>query len=449
LHIPIERAWLDGIDTKQWVFCSEAASRILKNVASKSRVLLAGSFGALILLIAAMGLASLVVFERLRERESALRTRFAERIALLDQIRSGVYQSGGLARDYLSVHANPDGPKIMAQLATLETETKQAAVRYTDSANAAKLRAELSVYWKTLNLMADVGTYRPRSYALDAYFSRQLAQRREATTRVTGEIEAALIDERRVVESAQAGLFRRFQLILGLNVGFVVVLAAVLSAAALRRLVRLETETRALAAQVLRVQEEERRSIARELHDEVGQALSRLLLDVGNLSGPPAPDEFQTRLTGMRKQAEQTLESVRRIALALRPSMLDDLGLVAALEWQAREIGTRTGLHVMVEAEESAGELPDAHRTCIYRIAQEALENCARHSGANRVTIGLQRLPRSVSLEVRDDGAGFQTARSRGLGLLGMAERVQQFGGRLHIDSEPGHGTRVTAELPV
>src|SRR5262249_13696985 len=129
--------------------------------------------------------------------------------------------------------------------------------------------------------------------------------------------------------------------------------------------------------------------------------------------------------------------------------MLDDLGLVAALEWQAREIGHRTGLNVRVDAEESAGELPDAHRTCIYRIAQEALENCARHSRANRVTVGLQRSDRTVSLQVRDDGAGFHTARSRGLGLLGMEERAGQLGGRLLVDSEPGHGTIVTAELPV
>src|SRR5206468_6219884 len=135
--------------------------------------------------------------------------------------------------------------------------------------------------------------------------------------------------------------------------------------------------------------------------------------------------------------------------LALRPSMLDDLGLVAALEWQAREIGHRTGLDVQVEAEESAGELPDEHRTCIYRIAQEALENCARHARANRVTIGLQRVARTVCLQVRDDGAGFQTARSRGLGLLGMEERVEHLGGRLLVSSEPGHGTTVTAELPV
>jgi len=199
----------------------------------------------------------------------------------------------------------------------------------------------------------------------------------------------------------------------------------------------------------VRVQEEERRRFARELHDEVGQGLSRLLLDIGSLCRPAGPAEPEAGLADLRTQAERTLEAARRIALALRPSMLDDLGLVAALEWQAREVGNRTGLHVKVEAEESAGDLPDAHRTCIYRIAQEALENCVRHARARRVTVGLQRVSSSVSLQVRDDGGGFQTARSRGLGLLGMKERVEQLGGRLLVSSEPGRGTCITAELPV
>src|SRR2546427_3644928 len=100
----------------------------------------------------------------------------------------------------------------------------------------------------------------------------------------------------------------------------------------------------------------------------------------------------------MRKQAEHTLEAARRIALSLRPSMLDDLGLVAALEWQAREVGNRTGLAIEVCAQESAGELPDAHRTCIFRVAQEALRNCARHSGATRVRVAVEWAVRGVTL---------------------------------------------------
>jgi signal transduction histidine kinase len=129
--------------------------------------------------------------------------------------------------------------------------------------------------------------------------------------------------------------------------------------------------------------------------------------------------------------------------------MLDDLGLVPALEWQAREVGRRSGLDVQVQAEDSAGELPEAHLTCIYRVAQEALQNCVRHAAAHHVRIALQRFAETVMLHVEDDGKGFLTGRARGLGLLGMEERVVQLGGRFRVQSEPGRGTTVTAELPL
>jgi signal transduction histidine kinase len=128
--------------------------------------------------------------------------------------------------------------------------------------------------------------------------------------------------------------------------------------------------------------------------------------------------------------------------------MLDDLGLVAALEWQARELGNRTGLAIEVCAEEAAGELPEAHRTCIFRVAQEALRNCARHSGATRVRVALEKA-RGITLAIEDNGKGFRAGRTRGLGLLGMEERVTQLGGRFRLRSEPGRGTTVLAELPL
>jgi signal transduction histidine kinase len=380
-------------------------------VESKSRILLAWSFGALILLAAATGAASLAAFEKIRAGEASLRARFADRAALLERVRRGV-----------SLAAAP----------ALEADSQRAAAEYGESG----LRAELDLYWKTVHLMMDVTASRPRTAGLDSYFTRQLALRRESAERVAGEIEAALVRERERAEAAHAAMYRRFRWGFGGIVALAVILGAAVSFAAIRRLMRLEREARALAAQAGRAQEEERKRIARELHDEVGQSLSRLLLDAGNL---PA----------IREQAEGTLEAVRRIALALRPSMLDDLGLVAALEWQAREVGKRSGLDVQVDAEESAGEVPEHHATCIYRVAREALENCARHAAANRVTIGLQRVNGTVSLEVRDDGRGFHAARTRGMGLVGMEERVAQLGGRLVVKSAPGHGTTVTVEIPL
>jgi signal transduction histidine kinase len=218
---------------------------------------------------------------------------------------------------------------------------------------------------------------------------------------------------------------------------------------AARRLLHLENQARALSAQLVQVQEQERRAIARELHDGIAQTLSTLLLDVGKAGRLEDNAEIKARLLAIGGQADGIVDAVRSLALSLRPSMLDDLGLVPALEWQAREVGRRSGLDVQVRAEESAGELPETHRTCIYRIAQEALQNCVRHAGAKHVRVGLERGRHAVVLRVEDDGRGFRPTRVRGLGLLGMEERTAQLGGRLVVRSEPGRGTTLAAEIPL
>src|SRR5205823_5928028 len=155
----------------------------------------------------------------------------------------------------------------------------------------------------------------------------------------------------------------------------VLAIAAVLAVVTVRRVDGLEARTRTLTAQLVAAQEQERRSIARELHDEVGQSLNTALLEAGTAR--------------LRVRLEEAVAGVRRIALSLRPSMLDDLGLVAALEWQARETANRSGINIDVQADESAAALPEAYRTCIFRVAQEALQNCARHSGTKQVRVAL------------------------------------------------------------
>jgi signal transduction histidine kinase len=140
---------------------------------------------------------------------------------------------------------------------------------------------------------------------------------------------------------------------------------------------------------------------------------------------------------------------IRNMTLLLRPSMLDDFGLVPALEWHAREISKRTGLRVHVTAEESAGELPDQLKTCIYRVVQEALHNCMRHAQARNVNVLVEQQAHRIVLSVEDDGHGFDAGRVRGLGLVGMEERVKHLGGAFEVRSQPGSGTRVSVELPL
>jgi signal transduction histidine kinase len=129
--------------------------------------------------------------------------------------------------------------------------------------------------------------------------------------------------------------------------------------------------------------------------------------------------------------------------------MLDDLGLIPALEWQAREVSRRSGIKVKVAAERVPDSLSDAVRTCVYRVVQETLQNVSRHSGARSATVTVRQTDGSLELTVEDDGRGFDPVRTRGLGLLGMEERVKQLGGRLEIQSQRGKGTVLRVTLPI
>ncbi len=205
-----------------------------------------------------------------------------------------------------------------------------------------------------------------------------------------------------------------------------------------------------LSAKLVDAQETERRTISRELHDQVGQTLNAVLVEAANLAQriPPGDALSLRYLDNIRKFADSSVNSIRDIALLLRPSMLDDLGLIPALEWQGREVSRRSGIKVTVIAENVTGELPDEVRTCVYRLVQEALQNVSRHSGANGAVVTVRQQGGSLFLSVEDDGRGFDPGKTRGLGLLGMEERVRQLGGRLDVRSVAGHGTALRVELP-
>src|SRR5262249_16750133 len=189
----------------------------------------------------------------------------------------------------------------------------------------------------------------------------------------------------------------------------------VLAAFTIRRTLALEEEMKELSARIVSAQEEERRTISRELHDEVGQSLSALLMEAGNAAATVPDDSAEVRrhVESIKKLAEASVQVIRNMTLLLRPSMLDDFGLVPALEWQAREVSKRTGLRVHVAAEESAPELPDELRTCVYRVVQEALHNCARHAQARSVKVVVRQERSKIVLSVEDDGRGFDAQRVR------------------------------------
>jgi signal transduction histidine kinase len=137
------------------------------------------------------------------------------------------------------------------------------------------------------------------------------------------------------------------------------------------------------------------------------------------------------------------------MALLLRPSMLDDLGLVPALQWQAREVSKRTGMRVDIAAQNVSDHVSEEHKTCIYRVVQEALNNCSKHAGAHMVRVTVREEKARLLLAIQDDGRGFESQIERGLGILGMEERVTHLHGSFHVDSKPGEGTLLSIELPL
>jgi two-component system sensor histidine kinase UhpB len=214
----------------------------------------------------------------------------------------------------------------------------------------------------------------------------------------------------------------------------------------LRMLRRLEAERRRAGSAALRAQEEERARVARDLHDEVNQSLTGLLLRLEAVR-EAAPPELEPELAETRALANQAMQELLALARQLRPTALDDLGLVAAIGGQVEQL-ERSGLAAELRVEGDISELDDDLQLVVYRVAQEALTNAGRHSGAARVEVALRREGDAVELSVADDGSGFAFEQSeRGLGIGGMRERALLVGGELTIESRPGQGTTVRLRI--
>lgn len=213
-----------------------------------------------------------------------------------------------------------------------------------------------------------------------------------------------------------------------------------------------EVRLRHLSQQLVSSQEQERKALSRELHDEIGQLLTALRMELGNLERAHVARgaEGDPHLDQAKKLAESTLRSTRDIAMGLRPAMLDVLGLGPALEWQAREYSRRYNTPIHLEVDGDLRDVPDPHRTYLYRIVQEGLTNCARHAHARNIHVKLEDSSASLAVVVEDDGVGFDQdgGVSYGLGLLGITERVRELCGKVSIQSAPGKGTRISVVLP-
>jgi signal transduction histidine kinase len=212
-----------------------------------------------------------------------------------------------------------------------------------------------------------------------------------------------------------------------------------------------------LSARILRAQEDERRRISLELHDSVGQslgALKYLLERFVALSEKPAPGDAERALDAAISQLQRAIRDTRSVAMSLRPSLLDDMGAASAIRWLCRWFKeTYVDIHMMQECDIDDASVPQHIAAPMFRIAQEALTNIAKHSCARNALVSLRRSNNTVAIEVRDDGVGFDTDRadssSQRLGIVGMRERAALSGGRFYLTSEPDIGTQIMAEWEV
>ena len=212
-------------------------------------------------------------------------------------------------------------------------------------------------------------------------------------------------------------------------------------------LARVEAERRRSGRLVLRAQEEERRRLARDLHDEVNQALTAILLRL-EAASHAAPPELSDELGELKRLVNQAMEELLQLARQLRPTALDDHGLLPALATHVRRFAAQTGIQADFETRGEPDLSPD-HEIAVYRVVQEALANVARHSEASRVKLELDTTGQDLELRVSDDGRGFDSGgRRRGLGLSGMTERARLIGGELSVASEPGSGTQLVMKVP-
>jgi signal transduction histidine kinase len=215
-------------------------------------------------------------------------------------------------------------------------------------------------------------------------------------------------------------------------------------------------ELQHLSAKLLNAQEEERRTIARELHDEVGQALLAIKVELAVAHRTPGVENaaVQAALDDARAIADGVLHTVRDLSHLLHPAMLDDLGLAAATAWYLKGFTKRHGLRTELLQDGMEDRLAQEIESAAYRVIQEALTNVAKHAQAHSCRVYLQRLTNTLLVTIEDDGVGFDPAatqsseRPRGLGLVGIRERVAQLGGTLRLESAPGRGTRLTVEVP-
>jgi signal transduction histidine kinase len=390
----------------------------------------------------------------------------------LRRLRSDIHLSSIFMRDYLLDQDRSRAQEYRKRLtefrrsniATL-AEIRAATSGDRLAARLVSLQAKLEEYWQSFDPLFDWTPAQKISRSA-AFLRREVLPRREAVLTIAREIEDlnnASLEAQRAEVTRQHAAFRAGLLELlwqSLLLGMVVAVTAVIRLRLLERRSALERahveeaerNMRELSQRLVATQEEERKNLSRELHDHVGQMLTAIRLELGRIERlRGATDAAMSTAVGeCRQLVDNMVRTVRDLALGLRPSMLDDFGLQPALEWHIRDFRRRFCIPVDLTVDGEFSNVPDQLRTCVYRVVQEALTNCARHSRASHVDVRVSDAGGVLRLSINDDGIGIdQTSSAGGMGLRGISERVRELQGTMTIQSGRGQGTTLTIQLPL
>jgi signal transduction histidine kinase len=435
--------------------------------------------------VAAVGLVGLlliVVFSVMTASQRAqeiyaqldqLNTHHREVETKLRALRADVHLSGIFVRDYLLDPVRERAPEYRARLAqfretnrtTLQELHEIARRRGEDETHIENLETSLHAYWEGFEPLFDWSIAEKINYSA-GFLRREVLPRREAVLEIAAEIEKVndqnLASQRAEVTRRTEAFRSELFALVGRSLLFGVIVAAAVvwrlrvvegrSEDQKRRAHEAEAQMRALSQQLVAAQEEERRKLSRELHDHVGQMLTALRMELGRIDRvrPPGDNRLTLALTECRQLVDDMVRIVRDLALGLRPSMLDDLGLQPALEWLTRDFTRRSNVPVDLQISGALDTLSDQHRTCIYRVVQEALTNCVRHSRATAIHVSVRASEQTIDVSVSDDGVGLDPSRrAAGFGLRGIEERVRELGGSITLLSASGQGATLSIKLPV
>jgi signal transduction histidine kinase len=432
---------------------------------------LGAGFAAVFALWLVSGFQLVLSLQQMEENLSSVHESYVRGEQTLAKVRTNVLLGSIYLRDAIIDSASPRRDYYRSELTRLRSEVEQMLRNYVPEVTStderehwARLQSELNEYWASREVAFNDPARNSSQAAV--LLRSQVVPKRDTILQIVDQLTALqAVSNQRHQDEADALYYQALSrlLTIGAITLIVAIVVAVVASRHVNRLQRqVERQRRAeqrnredlerLSARLVGAQEEERRNLARELHDEVGQALTALKMDIAIALRSATDSRGRDALTEARELAETTLRGVRDLSQLLHPSTLDDFGLPATLTAYLRSFSQRTGIRAQL-AETIDDRLEPAVEVCVYRIVQEALSNVARHSGATACTVSLNAGNASLRLVIEDNGRGLPQGTDtrsieHGLGLIGMRERAHSLGGTFSIANREGGGIRIAVTLP-